>query len=243
MNRQVFCLLLLISSTLGCASTKTWSYAPEPRKSIAPVANFSVAVLPFQDRRDNINRDLTALYLIPLSPFGWADYATPEGPQAHITSGLWQFRPADDFARAVAEEVENARIFKETFVSNRASDGDFVLMGEIISTKYEGRIISYGLSVYGPLLWFVGFPAATTSNQLEIHLKLARSPSDPPLWSHTIRAGASNTSWLYVMKPDFQYDTLLKEGLREALPLLQNAARDITARATADQQEAEANRP
>jgi hypothetical protein len=69
----------------------------------------------------------------------------------HVNSGLWQFRPADDFARAVAQEVDNARVFRETFVGNRASDADYVLLGEITSTKYEGKIISYGLSAYGPL--------------------------------------------------------------------------------------------
>jgi hypothetical protein len=184
-----------------------------------------------------------ALYAIPLFPFGWADYETPEGVQAHLTSGLWQFEPADDFARAVAEEVENARIFRETFVSNRASEGDLVLMGEIASTKYRGKMFGYGLSVYGPLLWFFGLPAATASNELELHLKLARTPSDAPLWSHTIRGEAGGTSWIYAMKPDFQYDTLLKNGMAEALQSLEEAARGIVSEMRSAPGAAEAERP
>src|SRR4030095_15672898 len=99
-------------------------------------------------------------------PFGSMTLETPEGVQMHVNSGLWQFRPADDIARAVAQEMENARIFRETFAGNRASEADYVLLGEITSTKYEGKIISYGLSAYGPLLWLFGFPSGHTANEL-----------------------------------------------------------------------------
>lgn len=211
----------------GCANIKSWSYAPEPRVQAEPVSDLAVAVLPCEDHRHNRNSNRIALYMIPLFPFGWADFETPEGVQRHVTSGLWQFRPSDDFARAIAEEVENARIFREAFVSNRASEGDLVLLCKIRSTKYEGKILSYGLSVYGPLLWLIGLPAATASNQIEIELALAKNPSSPPIWSHVIRGQKSHTSWIYVMRPDFEYDVLLKEGIKEAMPSLKEAARQL----------------
>jgi len=204
----------------GCATQKTWSYAPEPRIASEPSIDMAVAVPPFEDRRQNVNKNMLLMYMIPLMPYGWADFQTPEGIQMHVSSGLWQFRPTDDFARAVAQEIDNARIFRETFVSNRASEGDLVLIGEIRSTRYQGKMISYMLSVYGPLLWFIGFPAATTSNELEIHLRLVKTPMDPPLWEHTIRGELSDLSFLYVMRPDFRYDELLKNGLREAIQSL-----------------------
>lgn len=225
--RSIPAFLFILLLAAGCASTKTWSYSPEPRQSTKPIADLSVAVLPFQDGRENVNKNRLMLYLIPLVPFGTANFETPEGVQQHVTSGLWQFRPDEDFAQAVAEEIENARVFRETFVSNRASDGDLVLMGEIASTKYEGKMISYGLSVYGPLLWFIGLPAATVSNQLELRLRLARTPDDPPLWTHTIIGEVGGTSWLYAMKPDFQYDELLKQGMQEAIPSLAKAVREL----------------
>jgi hypothetical protein len=144
-----------------------------------------------------------------------------------VNSGLWQFRPADDFARAVAQEVDNARIFRETFVGNRASDADYVLLGEITSTKYEGKIISYGLSAYGPMLWLFGFPASTTSNELTVTLKLAKTPSTPAIWTHTIHGEASAVSWIYALQPDFAYDQLLKQGLRDAITSLAGTARTL----------------
>ncbi len=220
--------LLLVAALTGCASSRSWSYTPEPRgAAIDPLANVSVIVLPFEDRRLNENSNFIMIYLIPLVPFGWATYHTPEGVQMHVNSGLWQFRPADDFARAVAQELENARIFRETFVGNRASDADYVLLGEIASTKYEGRLISYGLSAYGPLLWFFGFPSSTTSNELTLTLKLAKTPSTPAIWTHTIRGEASAVSWIYAIQPDFTYDQLLKQELREAITSLAATARTL----------------
>ena len=171
--------LLLVAMLTGCASSRSWSYTPEPRSATEHLANVSVVVLPFEDRHPKENSNFTFIYLIPLVPFGWMDFETPEGPQMHVNSGLWQFRPADDFARAVAQEIDNARIFRETFVGNRASEGEYVLLGEITSTKYEGKMITYGLSVYCPLLWFFGFPAAYTTNGLTLTLKLAKTPRPP----------------------------------------------------------------
>ena len=216
-------LVFACACLFGCAQTRTWSYTPEPRSTASPTVNKTLVVLPFEDHRKNENDNLIGLYMIPLMPYGWADFETPEGPQMHITSGLWQFRPSDDLSRAVAQEIENARVFRETFVGNRPSDGDYVLMGEITRTGYHGKIFSYCLSVYGPLLWFLGLPAAHVSNRLELRLRIAKSPSDPPIWDYTIDAGDEGTSFLYVQKADFMYDALLKKGMTDAVPMLRSA--------------------
>jgi hypothetical protein len=101
------------------------------------------------------------------------------------------------------------------------------LTGEIIATGYHGKLYSYGLSAYGPLLWFIGLPASNVSNSLEIHLKLARTPSDPPLWTYTIQGEVSDTSWVYSLRSDFRYDELLKQGMPGALESLREAVRKL----------------
>jgi hypothetical protein len=93
--------------------------------------------------------------------------------------------------------------------------------------KYEGKIITYGLSVYGPLLWFFGFPAGYTSNGLTLTMKLAKTPESPAIWTHTITGQASAVSWIYALQPDFTYDQLLKAGLRDALTSLAATARTL----------------
>jgi hypothetical protein len=224
-------LTILVSMSFGCATARDWKYTPESRQAIQPTAELAVAVLPFEDRRENVNRNRIMFYLIPLFPYGWAEYETPEGQEAHLTSSLWQFKPADDLSRAVAQEVENARIFAETFQSNRASEGDYVLLGEIESLSYKGKMWSYGFSAYGAYLWLLGLPAASHSNQMTLHLRLAKTPSDPPVWTHTITGETGHTSWIYSMKPDFEYDVLLKAGMADALESLRNAAAQLPRKA------------
>ena len=73
----------------------------------------------------------------------------------------------------------------------------------------------------------MGAPAATHSNQLELNLRLAKTTSDPPVWTHTITGSESHTSWIYALKPDFEYDAMLKQGMRGALESLRQAARDL----------------
>ena len=84
-------VLLLFVTLTGCASSRSWSYTPEPRSATEQLANVSVIVLPFEDRRPKENSNYILIYLIPLVPFGWMDFETPEGPQMHVNSGLIGF--------------------------------------------------------------------------------------------------------------------------------------------------------
>ncbi|MGR9106214.1 MAG: hypothetical protein ACU843_04705 [Gammaproteobacteria bacterium] len=220
-------IVVILIDVPGCSSLKSWSYAPEPLQSVHVLSGGALAVLPCQDGRKNANVDKSAFYLIPLVPYGWVEFETPEGLQRHLLSGLWQFRPKDDIAHAIAEELENARIFEEAFYTNRASDGDFILLCTILSTKYEGKIYTYGLSAYGPILWLIGLPAVTISNRLEVELSLTQSLSTPAIWKHNISETTETTNWAYVIKPDFEYDTLLKKGLLKALPSLREAVSNL----------------
>ena len=48
----------------------------------------------------------------------------------HITSGLWLWRPNEDIAKATAEEINAAHIFKEVFFTNRATEGNLITSGK-----------------------------------------------------------------------------------------------------------------
>jgi len=166
------------------------------------------------------------MYLIPLMPYGWQDLKTPEGVQMHLNSGLWLFRPAEDFAKAIAEELNNSRIFKEVFFTNRPSEGDLIFKGEIKSMAYDGKMITYCLSVYGPVLWLIGFPATYIQNTLGLALQLVDSKTNEVLWQATYEKKEAHTSWIYALQPDFVYDSLLKEIMKEVLPSLKNKLAD-----------------
>ena len=88
---HLVCICILLAT--GCASQKIWTYGIEP-ESISPVIiDKSVAIPPFSDQRLNENNNMFAMYLIPLMPFGWQEYNTPEGAQMHMNSGIWFWNP------------------------------------------------------------------------------------------------------------------------------------------------------
>lgn len=214
--------LLAILVLSGCASQRAWTYKAEPYVKATPILNKSVSVPPLSDQRNNVNNNYVMMYLIPLMPFGWQDLNTPEGVQMHMNSGLWLFKPAEDFAKAIAEELNNTSIFKEVFFTYRESEADLTLKGKLISTKYSGYIISYGLSVEGPLLWLFCFPSSYVSNELALQLQLVDTKTDNILWEQSFNKEDSHIDIIYALQPDFMYDTLLKEIMKEAIPSIKS---------------------
>ena len=172
-----------------------------------------VAVLPYEDARENKNKNYWGVYLIPLVPFGSENCDAPEGVSMHMTSGMWlNFKPTEDFPKALAEDLRNTHMFSDAFFDYREGSGDYVVKGRILSTKYVGRIISYGLSVYGPNLWLIGFPACWTENDLSVELALVNSKDDKTLFSKTYTAvPRKGCSWIYSMQDDFNYSEMLAE--------------------------------
>src|SRR5262245_42713754 len=169
--RRHFAAFLLVVLASGCATERSWVYKANAYGAPPATNTQKVVVLPFQDARNNINSNMVLMYLIPLMPFGWADYEVPEGASMHITSALWtNYKPTEDYPKALAEELRSAGLFGESYFDFKEGDADLAVRGTIQNTKYSGKVFSYGLSAYGPLLWFIGLPAATASNQLEIEL-------------------------------------------------------------------------
>jgi len=226
MKRKItglFISMWMILTMAGCSIQRAaWTYKAEPPATMAPMINKSVAVSPLSDRRENANRDMVAMYLIPLMPYGWQDLKTPESVEMHISSGLWPFTPTEDFAKAIAEELNNSGIFREVFFTSGPSEGDLFIKGEIKSTDYNGKMITYCMSFEGPILWFVGFPKAYIENILGLSLQLVDSKTNEVLWQETYEKRERRTSWIYGTQPDFLYDRLLKEIMKEALPSLKN---------------------
>lgn len=218
--RMLFSIIIIITLSFACSSQRIWTYSPESKVMRDVIRNNSVAVPPFIDKRINENSNKTGLAFLPLFPFGWQTMHTPEGAQMHITSGLWLFNPTEDFAKAVAIELENSSIFKEVFFTHRPREAELSLIGTVESTKYKGKLYTYLLSFYGVYLWFVGLPAGTASNELALSFKLQDNRSNEVLWKSSYTKSIKNTSWIYSLRPDFNYDKMLKEIMREAIPSL-----------------------
>jgi hypothetical protein len=119
MKKILMLLILGIFAALifsGCASQRVWTYTADPYVKTEPLVDKSVAVPSFADNRIKENSNLIGLAYIPIMPLGWMTLNTPEGGQPHVASGLWLFKPPEDVAKAVAEEINNSGIFKEVFL-------------------------------------------------------------------------------------------------------------------------------
>lgn len=211
--------VVLMTIASGCATQKTWvyrsgSYSTRPSATMAK----SVVVLPFDDTRENLNKNRIGFYAIPLAPgFGWADYSAPEGAQMHVTSGLWiNYKPTEDFSKALAQELTASGLFREAFFDYKKGAADMIIRGRILNTDYRGTLISYGLGPIGPDLWILGFPAGTVRNELSVELSCMDSQTGNLLFSKTYTAQPySKVFWIYSMPNDFNYAEMLAQVYKE----------------------------
>jgi len=220
------CVLVMLGG--GCATQKTWVYRANSYPMFAAQSTNGTAVVrAFEDSRSPDNDNLFMLYLIPLVPYGWEDCAAPEGAVMHLSSGLWvNYKPTEDYPKALATELEKANLFKDAHFGYGKEDANYLISGRIINTDYLGRIFSYGLSAYGPLLWIFGLPAGTVSSDLEVELTCLDTRTNRILLDKKYRAAhRSHCAFLYYMGSDFEYAAMLAEiyaeftrDLKAALP-------------------------
>jgi len=202
--------VVVLLAVTGCTVHKRWAYQPSGHPGPAGGGRDKIGVLPFHDDRDVENTNYLAMYLFPGFPFGWADYGVPEQTAQHVTSLRWLgYEPTRDFAQALADELR-ASGFDATLRDSERVRPDVTIEGTIRNTRYRGKVFTYGLSYLGELLWYIGLPMATFSNELEVELVcfdtkrrqviLSKRYAAPP-----IRA----VSWVYPLKNDFNYSAML----------------------------------
>lgn len=209
--------ILLVALSSGCATQKSWVYRPSRYSQPLTVSTNTIVVLPFEDHRSDVNKNKIALYLIPLFPLGWANMDAPEGVSMHVTTGMWMnYKPTEDFTSALVSEFKSASFMKEAYRGNRKTDADYYVQGRILNTKYKGKIFSYGLSAYGPILWIFGLPAGSFSNELSVELNCFNSKTGQPVLSKTYTAEPyGKVFWMYNMGNDFNYADLLQSAYKQ----------------------------
>jgi|GEM_PF-929846 curli biogenesis system outer membrane secretion channel CsgG len=210
---QLAFISIALAVTAGCSTQKTWVYHANSYPVPTASTGKKVAVLPFEDERTNINHNMALLALVPLIPYGWQNLNAPEGISMHTTSGMWlNFKPSEDFPKAVADDLKSTGLFSDAYFSYQRGGSDYAVEGTILNTKYDGYTITYCLGVYGVYLWFVGFPAGWTQNQMALDLRLADSSTGETLFSKNYSVTPKKeVSWIYDMKNDFQYADMMSE--------------------------------
>lgn len=228
MKTRIFLTVIIGALFLnaGCATRAAFTYSPSEKiiSEIKAPLPLKVAVLPLEDLRGQDNTDYILLYMLPLAPYGSLYYDRPDGANRFLFHAAYNFRPAEDLAKAVVDEIKQNRFFEEVFYTQRERepDIDLIIRGKIKNTLYRGKLISYGLSVYGPLLWYLGLPAGTTHNDLVLSLEMKRASDNAVVWSHEITGEWGKTVGLYYnWAADFDgYSIILRDGLHKGMEKL-----------------------
>ncbi len=177
--KKLFLFIIVLGVLTGCGTTAKFVYPAKGKNLISfkdgPAYQKKIAVVPFDEMRGDENQAGSYfLYLIPLMPFGWGEYERPDAATMFNTVREFDFDPSEDLAKAAAYSFRKSNLFEDAFFTygGDKDKADFLFKGEIISTEYRGSIWSYGLSVYGPLLWFIGLPAGRSHNDLTLYLQM-----------------------------------------------------------------------
>lgn len=219
----------------GCNTQGKWTYPVDDsqlyRSPVKNPAGLTIAVLPFREARPLTNRSATVfLYLIPLMPFGFVNYERPEAAQMFNTIGKYELQLDEDLAKAVVRSVEESGLVRRVYftLGGETKEADLVLQGTARGTTYHGKIISYCLSAFGPLLWIFGLPAGTSDNTLEFTLSL-KSREGNELWTHSFSGKESIVQGLYYNwgNDALNFATLMQLGMNEALKDLEQKLPDL----------------
>ena len=208
----------------GCGTTGKFVYPAEMSSLVrfdsSPAAGKRVAVLPFDDCRGDENSCLFAMYLIPLMPFGWADYERPDAANMFLSVVSYDTDPAEDLAKATAVSFRRSQLFRDVFftMGGEKDRADFVVRGRLKKMRYRGKQFSYGLSLYGPLLWLFGAPAGMSENEIDLELEMT-DKAGRKVWNWTVTDRDRIVQWIYGrMGHDVKMFTrMYQDGMNRAL--------------------------
>lgn len=218
-------LLLLVSVALiGCNTQAKWTYplhSSELFRSSIERSDLVIGVLPFKEDRPVRNRAGTMwLYLIPLMPYGFVSYERPEAARMFNTIAEYEFQVDEDLGKAATRSLEQSGLFKRVYftLGGETREADYLFEGSARRTHYDGKMITYGLSVYGPLLWFLGLPAGTSGNEVELTFRLLDDDLNE-VWSHSYVGREAITQGLYYNFGNdvLNFATLMEQAMNGAL--------------------------
>lgn len=210
----------------GCSPTTKYVYPANGsdlhRYDISRSCSKTVAVVPFEEMRSDRNQfGAFFLYLIPLSPGGFLEYERPESAYSFNYTKEFEFTPSEDLAKSAAYSLRKSNLFKDAYFTfgGDKNNADYLLEGEILSTRYKGNVLSYGLSAFGPLLWFVGLPSGSAENVLSLALTLTDMKSGNKVWRNQYKLNNKVIQGLYYNadKDVKGYAYLMQDIMNEAV--------------------------
>ena len=225
LNARFLFVIAFAMALSGCVTKAGWQYQPGPAQVAPTRVPLSVGVLQFQDQRATDNSTYFWLCIIPAVPYCTADYHRLESANGFLTAASYNFRPGEDLAQATAVELRQIGLFRDVFVTDRATDpgAQLLLRGTTISTNWDGTRYSYLLGPYGSLMYLFGLPFGSAQDTLKVKLELVDPVSSQVLWTAAIDQDYAMTEGIYYnYGDDFGYPQMFREGIKPALASLES---------------------
>ncbi|MCP4176920.1 MAG: hypothetical protein GY756_04065 [bacterium] len=228
MKKNITLLMLGIFSLLmvGCVGTFDYTASPNMVKA-KKQTNYSVVVKDFKDVRPLYGSSAGYwIAYLPLMPYGTTVYNRPEKGKMYLGSVHFQFVPTRDLAKASFVSLKESKLFNSVLYAtgpNIGKDTTFTFTGDILSTYHNQKALTYCLSVFGSLFWFVGAPAGITINELEVNFMLINNKTNKIVWSYLAKNKDVSAEWLYVGGVDCNgFAKAMKKNMNEAILDLEN---------------------
>lgn len=182
----------------------------------------SVAIVPFGEKRGNLKSYGSVYkYLIPLMPYGTIRYERPDEARMFNTQNEFEFNMSENLLKVWVDSVKKCGLFDNLVVTPTplVSGTDLILSGDILSTLYEGKTYSYGISFAGPVLWCIGLPAGSSYKKLNMLLRLKKRDTGEQIWSFNLDEEDTVVQGLYHNwgKEVNSFVTLMNRGAKKAI--------------------------
>lgn len=194
----------------------------------------NLALVPFAEKRGELKSYGSVYkYLIPLVPYGTIRYERPDEAKMFNIKNEFEFNMSENLLGILITAVRNSSLFGEVLLTPTplASRADLILSGDILSTLYEGKTYSYGISFLGPALWCFGLPAGSSHKRLNIELYLKKIDTGEVVWSYNLNKEKTLVQGLYHNwgKDVNSFANLMQEGVQEAIADLRSRLSQIPA--------------
>ncbi|TGK10677.1 hypothetical protein EHO58_01455 [Leptospira selangorensis] len=126
------------------------------------------------DLRSGENTDYSLLALVPFVISGEIKLDFPESDRISMGTPLKYH-----FSDIMKRELENKYSFNKLYISElNTLNADYVIDGNLNKYSCARNLYFYGLSVFGPLLWYLAAPAFITSCEFDIEVNIRNEKND-----------------------------------------------------------------
>ena len=221
-------ILMMLINLCACASSVKYYYPADKNDILSyvePKVNKAVTVKILEDSRGYKNKLNYLKSFIPLALYGSAEVVRTDSGAQYVSVAKFDMDVINDLTNSTFYSINKSNLFNKTCDENKnLCSSNYVLEGNLNKFTYEGALYTYGLSVYGSLLHFIGLPAGSSKNIIDIDFKLRDVKSKKVVWSGNYKKVHKHLNGMYYNYGEDvdNYNIMYQEIMNEVVEDLRN---------------------